>query len=155
MAPPANPDRRPGRSQWDPLRRGVQWFASAEAGTRRRRWHWGRVAAALAGLGLAGYLGGAAALFGFVRYQRGMDTVHFGHIALPWRWGEFRVARGEHHLRRARQRQVEGRPQEALLLARAGLARAPAHREGRLLLVELLAGAQLPGPAREALLDGL
>ena len=155
MAPPATSDRPPAQGERNLLRRLAHWFAPAEAGTRRRRLHWRRVAAALAGLGLAGYVGGAAAVWAFLRHQRGFDTVQLGHVALPWRWDEFREARGEHHLRQARQRHTEGRQQEALLLARAGLARAPAHREGRLLLVELLTAAQQPGPAREALLGGL
>lgn len=119
------------------------------------RLRWGHIVSIVFALGLTGYFAAATAAFAFVRTVRKVDTVEFTDLALPWRWSHYRIARGEQQIAEARRLLTEAKFAEALLYLRNGVARAPADRGGRLLLVELLGAARRPELARETLLDGL
>jgi hypothetical protein len=120
-----------------------------------RRVRWRRVVALAVGVVLAAYLAAATAAYVFIRYHRGVSAAQFADLALPSRWPHYRMIRGEHRLQEARRHADEGKFREALMFARAGLAEAPASREGRLLLADLLLAGQRPEFARQTLLDGL
>lgn len=139
-----------------PWRKRVRlWCVGRGDGPWVRRVHWRRIG----GVGALGVVGSYALLvllaFWFVRSERKLDTVGLADLALPWRWGNYRVARGEQHLANARRLAAEGKFREALVYARAGVAQSPDNRDGRLLLVDLLLGTRWLPFARQTLLEGL
>ena len=119
------------------------------------RLHWGRAAAVCGAAALSAYIVLALAAFVFVRYQRKLESVRFVDVAFPWRWGNYRVARGDQHLANARRFVEQGKYPEALMFARTGVAQSPGNRDGRLLLVDLFLGIGRPPFARQTLLEGL
>jgi hypothetical protein len=84
-----------------------------------------------------------------------VDRASFADVALPSRWNYYRVARGNQNVAAAEKLAVAGRRLEALMLIRAGVARAPQNRDGRLLLAQLLVEARRPEVARQVLLEGV
>lgn len=130
------------------------WFLVPGRGPVWRRLRRARVALVLAAAGVCVWAGGTAAVFAFVRGQRGIATVRYAQFALPWRWDEYRLARGEHWLGQAQLRAARGQHAEALSLARLGLRDAPAHRAGRLLLAELERGRGRSAEAQTLLREG-
>lgn len=135
--------------------RVVGWFVRWGSEPWLRRVRWVRVGGVVAGLGVVGYLGAATVAYGFVRYYRHVDGVRFTDILLPTRWDNYRVARGLRQIAEAQRFVEERKFMEAFLYARSGVASAPAHRDGRLLLVEMLLAAKRPDDARRTLLEGL
>jgi hypothetical protein len=103
----------------------------------------------------AGYALTVTLVFGYVRHHREVYGVQWIDLALPWRWSNYRVARGEHYLAQAQRMITSGKFRDAMIHARAGLALSPANRNGRLLLADLLQAARRPEFARETLLGGL
>jgi predicted Zn-dependent protease len=71
------------------------------------------------------------------------------------RWSQYRVALGEGQIARAQELAARGERREALVLVRAGVARSPGNRDGRLLLARLLTEAGRGDAARQTLVDGL
>ena len=144
-----------GRERLPFARRLRGWLIARGEGPWIRRVRWGRIAR-LGGVAVVGgYLGLVLLAFGFVRFQRKLDRVHVLDMALPWRWQNYRVARGDQHVAAAQRFVIEGKFREALLFARTGVAQSPANREGRLLLVDLFVGLDRLGFARQTLLEGL
>ena len=133
----------------------VAWFVRGGSSPWLRRVRWARVAGVTGALAVAGYVGVATTAYGFVRYYRQIDAVRFTDILLPTRWDNYRVARGLRQIAEAQRFVEEGKFREAFMYARSGVAAAPAHRDGRLLLVELLLAAKRPDDARRTLLEGL
>lgn len=119
------------------------------------RVRWGSVATTVVALTLAGYVSLATAAFLFLRYHHDLAALAWLDVALPSRWPRYREARGNHEVAIAQEKFRAGRLPEALIYARAGLARAPANREGRLLVAQVLMIARRPDAARDAMLDGL
>lgn len=117
----------------------------------RRTWIKWTGGAAL--LGLAIY---ASAVVAGVTYLRrdGISQVQWHDLALPTRWPRVQMARGDHQLSFAYTFARRGQYREAIAYARAGLAKSPANRSGRLLLARLLV-ARAPSSAEEILLGGL
>ncbi len=105
-------------------------------------------------LALAVWLVATAGFYLFLRNVRHVEGMAFVDLAWPPRWARYRVARGEHALAEAGRLAAEHRLVAALLSARSGLARAPANRDGRLLLVQLLTAARRPDAARQVLVEG-
>ena len=101
-----------------------------------------------------GYFAVASLAFGFVRLVQKVDHASFQDIAFPWRWDNYRVARGNQNVAAAERLATAGRRLEALMLVRTGLVRAPRNRDGRLLLVQLLTEAGRTDVARQILLEG-
>lgn len=135
--------------------RFVGWFVRWGSGPWFQRVRWVRVGGVVAGLAVAGYVSAAATAYGFVRYYRQIDGVRFTDILLPTRWDNYRVARGLRQIAEAQRFVEERKFMEAFLYVRSGVASAPAHRAGRLLLVEMLLAAKRPDDLRRALLEGL
>ena len=125
----------------------------AEGVPRYRVW-WRRVALAFFLAAIVAYLALAGAALAFVRLVQKVDHAKFTDVALPWRWNEYRIARGDQNIAAAESLAASGRRLEALLLVRAGVARAPRNRDGRLLLAQLLSEANRPDVARQVLLEG-
>lgn len=137
-----------------PNRRKAWFFRPAHVPWQRRIcWH--RIAGLMLALGLVGYLSAATALWAYTRHHRGISTIAFADLALPFRWDRYRIKIGEHQLAQAEQFLLAGKFAEADTFARAGLARAPDHRDGRLLAARLLYAAKHTDAARQTLLDGL
>lgn len=121
----------------------------------RVRIRWSALASTLAVLALAGYAGLAAGAYGFVKYKRGFSEVRFLDILLPTRWSDYKQARGGHHVLRAQEQLKSGQYREAFQNLRVGLAKAPGHREGRLLLAQFFVASRRPDLAQRTLLEGV
>jgi hypothetical protein len=137
------------------ISRIIGWFFPHGSRHGWRRLHWSRLTGALFALALLAYVTLAAAAFGFVRYHRGIEAVHFVDILLPWRWENYRIARGDQQFLLARWYAEQGMPREAVLFARTGLAKSPANRDGRLLLAEMMTAIRRPDEAHGILVEGL
>ena len=131
------------------------WFLPPGVGSWMRRTRWGRVVGVGCGSLLVSYVALVAAVHALVRYRRGIETVRFVDLALPWRWGNYERARGNYFIATARREVKEGRVREALMLARAGIDRVPADRDGRLLLADLCIATRRLPYACSTLLEGL
>lgn len=136
-------------------RRVVKWFFQRGGAHGRWRPRWGRMVRVAVALLGAGYVASAVGLCGFLRYGRGVEAVRITDFLLPSRWKNIPVALGEQQLVEARRYADRQMFREAFRFAQTGVARAPANREGRVLLFELLLAAKQPEPARQTLLDGM
>ncbi len=116
---------------------------------------WCRVAVAAVGFGGAGVVSAVTLVFATARYYAGNERVRFVDVALPWRWGNYEVARGDAYVRAASQCVEQRKFAEAISLARRGVERSPANVGGRLMLAELYLGLRQPDQARRVLWDGL
>ncbi len=119
------------------------------------RLRWGNLLGAASAAAFVGYALLVTTAFLFVRYQRELVTVQWLDLALPSRWPRYSEARGNQHVATALARAQAGQLRDALVFVRAGLARAPANRDGRLLLAELLTAARRPEAAQTTLIEGL
>jgi len=117
--------------------------------------YWRKTLAVSTLLAVLVYVTGVGAVFGFVRYSRGVEGVRFVDLLLPPRWRNYQIARGNQYLATAKHLAAQRMLREALLYARTGLAKAPANREGRLLLFELWLAIGRLDEARRTLLDGV
>lgn len=90
-----------------------------------------------------------------MRFRRGLHELTWTQIVLPTGWKHYRTVVGNHQIVAAQSFAREGHGTEALRYAHAGMARAPTHREGRLLLSRLLTASGQPEAAGEALIAGL
>ncbi|HUR56947.1 MAG TPA: tetratricopeptide repeat protein, partial [Opitutaceae bacterium] len=108
-----------------------------------------------AGLALAAYLSIAGAVFGIVRYHRGVEGARLADAVVPSRWPRFRIAQGNHLINVAFQLVQRGKRREALSHVRAGVAQSPGDRSARLLLARLLIEANRPDTAQQVLLEGV
>ncbi len=133
----------------------VGWFVRPGSPPGWRRLRWRVILGLAAGIAVGTWLAGAITVYGYARFRRGVVTVRFADVALPHRWDRFRTSIGEHQLDQAARFQREHRLAEALMFARAGLARAPAHRDGRILAARLLQAAGRPDDALRTLREGL
>jgi tetratricopeptide (TPR) repeat protein len=146
---------RPSVSPWLAQGRiGIRAFLTRGEAPWPRRIRWHRLLVALIASAVAVYTSAVTAAFLFVRHRK-MDRVQFGDIALPWRWQNYQVARGDSYMAAAFQFANQGKFREAFMYARAGILLAPAHRGGRLLLFQLLLATRDTVLARRTLLDGL
>lgn len=117
---------------------------------------WRRVAALLVFLLILGWLGSAAALWGFVKYQRGIADVSFVDIAFyPIRRTHYRETLARHHFATAKVQIEKQAWTDALLSLRVALGNAPRNLEIRSLLAELYALFRRPELACQTLEGGL
>jgi tetratricopeptide (TPR) repeat protein len=122
----------------------------------RVRVFWPRVAMWAAGLFFGLWLGGASALYFFVKYQRDFTEVRFSHMALlPWKLEEYRRAKGEFHLAQGLEAAEEQRWRDAFFLLRSGLPYVPEHEEARMLVARVYLMAGRPDHAGQVLVAGL
>ena len=130
-------------------------FARAPRGGTRIIVDWGRFAVLLVALALAGWFGLATAGYLFVKYQRDFEDVRFADILLPNRWDDYRVARGNHYIERAKSGLKAGNYREAFHFVRVGVGASPANTEGRLLLAQFFAVWGRADLAQRTLVEGL
>ena len=154
------PEPSPGATpvEFDDWRRVLNPFLLAVTGVDgnvRLRVRWARVAFSGGVALLVSYLSLTAAAFLFVRFQQHVVAASYLDFLVPSRWAHVRVARGDHHIATAQKLVATGQRLQALLLLRVGMIQAPANRDGRLLLAQLLVEAGRPEVARQVFLDGL
>lgn len=101
------------------------------------------------------YLLVATAIFGVMRFRRGIHELTWIQIVLPTGWKASRALVGNHQIAVAQFLARKGQGSEALHYARAGITKAPAQREGRLLLSRLLTASGQPDAAQDTLVAGL
>lgn len=102
------------------------------------------------------WVGGAAAVYLLVKYRHGFDDVRFEHMLLyPWKKEEFRVARGDFLIERAKTLLKNQKYREAFYSLRMGASLSPANRDGRMLLSQFYVVWQRPDLAQKLLLEGL
>lgn len=117
--------------------------------------YWKQLAVSLLVLTLAGWIGLASAAYLFVKYRRGFSEVQFTHmLLLPARWDDYEVARGNFLIKSAQAELKEQKFREAFYSLRLGLIKAPANKEGRLLLAQFYGLWKRPDLSRQTLLDG-
>lgn len=146
------PDFVPERSRGE---RVVAWWVAPGERFWLNRVRWLRVAGAVVVLAVIGYAAAAGVLYGWARWGQEIEGARFVDILLPTRWDSYRVARGESQIAAAKRSSEKGDYLEAFLFARAGVVSAPANRDGRLLLYDLLLAARRPADARRVMLEGL
>ncbi|MCF7689384.1 MAG: tetratricopeptide repeat protein [Cephaloticoccus sp.] len=84
-----------------------------------------------------------------------MFEVRYLDIALPSRWPGYQIKKGNHHIHSGLNLLRNGQFNEGFYQLRAGLARAPSNRDGRLALAQLYAISKRPDLAQSTLLQGL
>ena len=104
---------------------------------------------------MLGWFGLATAGYMFVKYQRDFAGVRFLDILLPNRWDDYRVARGNHYIERARVELKQGNYREAFHFVRVGVGASPANTGGRLLLAQFFAVWGRSDLAQRTLIEGL
>jgi predicted Zn-dependent protease len=124
-------------------------------GNVRVRMRWPRVLLGLVGGMFAAWFSLGTGAFALVRYQQHVPAVRWGDFLVPQHWPRVQAARGDHQFDLARARLESGQRLPALFLARDGVARSPANRDGRLLFARLLLEAGRPELTQRVLLDGL
>lgn len=130
-------------------------LARSPRGGTRIAVDWGRLVVMLAALAVAGWCALATAGYLFVKYEREFAEVRFLDILLPTRWDDYRVARGNHYIERAKAELKQGNYREAFHFVRVGVGAAPANTEGRLLLAQFFAVWGRPDLAQRTLVEGL
>lgn len=91
----------------------------------------------------------------YVHSYKGVRDVCYLHVALPWRWDEYRVIRGAHYVATAKTMLRDAQWRGAYLNLRVGLQKDPANREGRLLLGQFYRMLGRFELAEETLVGGL
>jgi Flp pilus assembly protein TadD len=138
---------------------GLSKFAPLSVRNSSKGWqvrvYWKRVPAFLVVMSLIVWIGGASAAYLFVKYRRGFTDVKFTDMLfLPSRWDEYEVARGEFLIKNAQEDLKAQKFREAFYGLRLGLIKAPANKEGRLLLAQFYGLWKRPDLTRQTLLDG-
>lgn len=139
--------------------KGMRRFAPFSVKRKSQGWqvqiYWKQLAVSLLVLTLAGWIGLASAAYLFVKYRRGFSEVQFTHmLLLPARWDDYEVARGNFLIKSAQAELKEQKFREAFYSLRLGLIKAPANKEGRLLLAQFYGLWKRPDLSRQTLLDG-
>jgi hypothetical protein len=154
----ANPDEKIADLVYDPdapaFRRKLWVRISTPAGPRLII-IWPRLLMVLAVLLVAGWLALAGAVWGFVKYQRGIAEVRFVDLAFyPLRQTQYRAALGSHYLAAAKQAIDARKWDEAMKGLRASLAYDPELQETRLILAEFHQRIGQPERALQILDEG-
>lgn len=113
-----------------------------------------RLGLAAVGLGLAGYLAAATALWFWLDRNPHNQATWSDVVQLPWAWDDLRRKRGDTAVLTAKARLEAGDYVEAFHFLRTGISRSPGNVEGRILLAQLLAGYE-PQRAIELMESGL
>ncbi|MFH1496303.1 MAG: hypothetical protein ABII82_00620 [Verrucomicrobiota bacterium] len=117
---------------------------------------WKRLLPAILLWALGLWIGGATALFLNIKYRRGFDAVRYTDMLfLPVRWDDYQTARGDFYIETAKQNLKDGKFREAFSGLRAGIAKSPGNREGRMLLAQFFMLWKRPDLAQELLVNGL
>ena len=116
---------------------------------------WRRIFFAAVALVVFSWLAGATAVWGYLRFSRGVVRASWTDTAWPGQWRQLRIAIGEHYLAEALAAVERKEFDLALHYYRTGLARAPGSAEGRLGLARLYVGYGRPDLAKQLLADNL
>ncbi|MCC5790039.1 MAG: hypothetical protein JJT75_10405 [Opitutales bacterium] len=124
------------------FRKGDYWFGFATTKLNKKgqsvvRLVWGRILAALALTGLAGWIALTLAGFFFVRHQMDFKEGNYLNVVFPWRWDAYRESLGDAHVQKAFEALETQDWRNFHLYLRRGLAHSPGNMEGRRLLAEL------------------
>lgn len=117
--------------------------------------YWRRLVLSFFVLGVTLVLALTFAAWVYVYSYKGVKKVTYLHIALPWRWDEYRVIRGAHYVATAKEMITTAQWRGAYLNLRVGLLKDPANREGRLLLAQFYSMLRRFELAEETLMEGL
>ena len=110
----------------DPRYRGKLWVRIVTPSFAYHHVFWHRIALVLFALAVTGWLGTAAAAWGFVKYRRGFAEVSYLDLAFyPLRAGHYRTGLGHHYLARGREALEKKNYRGGYALLVAGLARVP------------------------------
>lgn len=140
----------------DPVFRYKLWMRADTPAGPRLFIIWRHVVICLVALLLLGWLVTAGALWGFVKYQRGITDAKFVDLAFyPLRRAHYRETLARHHLATAKAQIEKQAWSDALLSLRVALGNAPRDLEIRRLLAELYVLFRRPELARQVLEDGL
>lgn len=101
------------------------------------------------------YLGGGIGLYLNDRYRHRLDEISLLDRLYPPRWPNYRVARGNAYIRQATTALENGEFATAFHQLRAGVARAPGNREGRVLLAQFMSQSGRPDMAEAILVEGV
>ncbi|MET0263199.1 MAG: hypothetical protein ABW223_09895 [Rariglobus sp.] len=139
---------------------GLKRFAPFSLRRKSHGWqvqiYWKRMVVTLVMLALLGWIGAASAAYVFFKYRRHFSEVKFTHMLfLPWRWDTHQIAQGDFLIKNGQAALKEQKFREAFYLVRLGLIKAPANKDGRLLLAQFYSYMyRRPDLARQTLLDG-
>jgi thioredoxin-like negative regulator of GroEL len=117
--------------------------------------HWRRLVLSLLALLVIAVLLLPFAAWVYVHSYKGVKDVTFLHLALPWRWDEYRVIRGAHYVATGKEMITTAQWRGAYLNLRVGLQKDPRNREGRLLLAQFYGMLRRFELAEETLIEGL
>jgi len=154
----AKPDEKIAAIVFDPhapaFRRKL-WVRITTPAGPRLIFIWPRILVLSAVLLVAGWLALAGAIWGFVKFQRGITGVHFVDLAFyPIRQSQYRATLGSHYLAVAKQAIEARKWDETMQSLRASLAYAPELLETRLILAEFHQRMMQPEVALRILDDG-
>ncbi len=122
----------------------------------RVRIAWRQALLTLMVLLLLGWLGAAGAAYLFVKYRRDFPAVQFSHMLFyPARQEQYRAARGDFLIDRAKEQLKEQQYREAFYNLRVGSSFSPGNRDGRMLLAQFYVVWQRPDLAHKLLVEGL
>ncbi len=116
---------------------------------------WRRLILLLLGTGVAAWLALAAAVFLWVKYQRGFSDVQIGYILFPHRWKEYGKARGDFYIEQAKEEIADQNWVQAIHHLRVGVAASPSNTEGRLVLSQFFTIIGRIELAQRTLVEGL
>ena len=137
------------------LRRFLPFIIRPTASGWQVQIRWKQLGLSLVLLAILGWIGTASAAFVFVKYRRGFTEVKFADmLLLPSRWDAYEVARGDFLIKNAQADLKQQKFREAFYGLRLGLIKAPANKEGRLLLAQFYGLWKRPDLTRQTLLDG-
>lgn len=101
------------------------------------------------------YFGLSLAAYWYVKYHRGVSSVDYADIALPTKWPNYHVKRGQHHIQLGMGLLAKGKFANGFYYLRVGLNRDPANRNGRLVVAQLYEMSKRSDLAEATLLGGL
>lgn len=104
---------------------------------------------------LLGYLSAGTALFLNDRYRHDLSDISWFDRVYPPNWPAYREARGRSYIQNARRSLDEQNFSAAFHQLRAGLARYPRDRDGRLLMGQMFVATGRDDLAQKVLVDGL
>ena len=101
------------------------------------------------------YLGAGTALYINDRYRHKLENISWFDRIYPPNWDIYRQTRGDSYIHQAQKSLELGEFPKAFHQVRAGIARSPQNREGRILLVEMLQAIGSTDLAEKTLTEGL
>lgn len=122
----------------NPNWRGRFWVKLRTPNGKQVFVNWPRVIKLAVVLAIMGWLGLAGAVWGYVKYRRGVASVSFVDIAfLPLRYSHYRESLSRHYLALGQKQQAAGQWSQAVFSLRQAVAKDPSNPDARLALARL------------------